>query len=283
MFLLLQEDASNSWREAFVTLGPLVTEYSVSVLGVVALLVAGWMIGNWIRRMLRKGLDRAHFDPTLSRFFTNAVRWLILVLAIMACLSVFNVQLTMFAAILGAAGLAVGLALQGSLANIAAGIMLLVFRPFKVGDAVTAAGQGGIVNELDLFTTSIDTPDGRRVILPNGQIFGNTIENISHHAHRRVDVNVGVAYDADLDRTRDVLLRAAGAVSGGLSSPAPDAVLMGLGDYAVGWQVQVWAKRDQYLAVRQAAIRGVKKALDDAGIAIPFPRYDVHVDRAALA
>lgn len=253
----------------------LALQYAIPTLKALIILLIVWFLAGWARNAMRRLFDRTKFDPTLGRFFSNIARWAVLVLGVLAAISVLGVQLTVFAAVIGAAGLAIGLALQGSLGNIAAGIMLLVFRPFKIGDVVNVAGQLGKVSDLDLFTTSLDTPDGRRVILPNGSVFGNTIENITHHPHRRADVAVGVSYGADVDRTRAVLEAAIRRVPGALADPAADVVLVGLGASSVDWMVRVWARRDDFLAVKQATVRAVKMSLNEAGIEIPFPQTTV--------
>jgi small conductance mechanosensitive channel len=185
---------------------------------------------------------------------------------------------TGFAAVIGASALAVGLAFQGSLSNFAAGVMLLVFRPFKVGDVVNVAGQTGKIDEIGLFTTTMDTADNRRLILPNGSVFGAVIENISYHDTRRLDVAVGSEYPADLDRTREVLLRAARSLPTVLADPEPAAVLLELGDSSINWSVRVWVNAADYWPTRDALTRAVKLALDEAGIGIPFPQMDVHLD-----
>lgn len=202
-----------------------------------------------------------------------------LVLIILACLSVFGVETTSFAAVLGSAGIAIGLALQGTLGNFASGIMLLMFRPFQVGDVVTIGGVTGKVNEIELFTTTLDTFDNRRFIIPNGSVFGSTIENISFHPQRRADVDVGVSYSADIDRTREILSQVAQNIPGILYNPEPAVLLLDLGDSSVNWSVRVWAPADQFFDVKQATTRAVKLALDDAGIGIPFPQMDVHVTK----
>lgn len=259
------------------------SEVAVAYAGrvVVALLVllAGWIFAGWAGSATRRALSRARVDETLSRFLSKLARWTVLLLVVLACLGVFGVETTSFAAVIGSAGIAIGLAFQGTLSNFAAGIMLLMFRPFKVGDVITVAGQTGKVDEIELFTSTIDSFDNRRFIIPNGQIFGATIENISYHPQRRADVPVGVDYSADVDRTREVLTQAARAVPGALEDPAPAVVLLGLGDSAVNWTVFVWAKAEEFGDVRQAAIRAVKMALDEAGIGIPFPQMDVHLDK----
>jgi small conductance mechanosensitive channel len=152
-----------------------------------------------------------------------------------------------------------------------------MFRPFQVGDVVKLDGITGKVNEIELFTTTIDTFDNRRLIIPNGSVFGNTIENITFHPHRRADVAVGVTYSADIDRTREVLTQAAQNVPGALNDPEPSIILVDLGDSCVNWSVRVWAKSDEFTTVKQAATRAVKLALDKANIEIPFPQMDVHV------
>lgn len=262
-------------------IGTMGVEYGASALGALVLLFVAWIVAGICGRLVRRGLERAKFDTTLTRFFSRMVKWLVLLLAVLACLSIFGVETTSFAAVIGAAGLAVGLAFQGTLGNFAAGIMLLVFRPYKVGDVVNAAGQLGKVYEIDLFTTIMDTFDNRRIIVPNGTIFGSTIENITHHPQRRADVDVGVDYTADIDRTREVLTAAAASVEGGLSDPEPAIILLGLGASSVDWSVRVWAKGDDFGAVKQGTIRAVKNALDEAGIGIPYPQMDVHLDKPA--
>lgn len=252
--------------------------YGMHVAGALLLLFFAWIISGWISRIAGTGMRRARIDETLTRFVEKAVGWMVLLLAVLMCLSLFGIETTSFAAVLGAAGLAIGLAFQGTLSNFAAGVMLLVFRPFSVGDAVSAGGTTGKVNAIDIFTTTIDTFDNRRFIVPNSEVFGTTIENITFHPRRRADVDVGVAYDADIDHTREVLQGALANVEGMLDDPEPAIVLLGLGASSVDWSVRVWANKDDFLAVKQSAIRAVKMALDAADIGIPFPQMDVHLD-----
>lgn len=258
-------------------LSEMVVDYGGRVVVALVVLFAGWMIAGWVGRVSRKALTRAKIDETLAKFLCKMARWVILLLVILACLSVFGVETTSFAAVLGSAGIAIGLAFQGTLGNFASGMMLLMFRPFQVGDVVTVNGITGKVDEIELFTTTLDTFDNRRFIIPNGAVFGTTIENITYHSRRRADVAVGVAYSADIDRTRNVLTEAAQNVPGALDDPGPAIILLDLGDSCVNWSVRVWAKSDEFGAVRQAATRAVKLALDEANIEIPFPQMDVHV------
>lgn len=256
----------------------LIMQYATRAVGVVVLLFVAWIVSGWVGRIIRRSCDRAKIDLTLGKFFAKMASWAILILAVLACLGVFGVNTTSFAAVLAAAGLAVGLALQGSLSNFASGVMLLIFRPFKVGDVVTVNGVTGKVDEIELFTTTLDTPDNRRMILPNSAVFGTTIENITYHDTRRVDVAVGVDYSADIDKSRSVLADAAAAVPDRLEDPAPQIVLTGLGASSVDWTVRIWCRTSDYWAVKEAATREVKMALDQVGIGIPYPQMDVHLD-----
>ncbi|MGD9644470.1 MAG: mechanosensitive ion channel family protein [Pirellulales bacterium] len=264
-------------NDLFVVLSERAIVVGGRVLVALIVLTIGWMIAGWLSRLTRGALTRAKIDATLAGFLATLVRWSAMLLVILTCLSIFGVETTSFAAVIGSAGIAIGLAFQGTLSNFAAGIMLLLFRPFKVGDVINIAGQLGKVYAIELFTTALDSFDNRRFIIPNSQIFGATIENLTHHAVRRADVDVGVAYAADIDHTREVLTQAAASVPGGLADPAPQIFLLELAGSSVNWSVRVWAKSDEFGDVRQATIRAVKMALDQAGIEIPFPQMDVHL------
>jgi len=257
---------------------PLIVQYATKLAGAVVFLLLAWIAAGWSRRIVRRALERASFDSTLTLFFANVARWLVLLLALLACLGIFGIQTTSFAAVIGAAGLAIGLAFQGALSNVAAGVMLLIFRPFSVGDVVNAGGVIGKVTEIQLFTTTFDTPDNRRIIVPNALIFGQTIENVTHHDQRRVNVDVGTDYSADLDHVRQVLEAAIPGIPGVLEEPAPQVFLSALGGSSIDWQVRVWCNTGDYWDVHQATVRGVKRALDEAAIGIPFPQMDVHLD-----
>jgi len=257
------------------------TYYGFRAAFVVILMILAWTISSWASMLVRKGLHRVKFDETLTTFLSKIVRWLILGLTALTCLSYFGVETTSFAALIGAAGLAVGLAFQGTLSNFAAGAMLLIFRPYKIGDVVNVAGNLGKVYEIELFTTAIDTFDNRRFIVPNSEIFGSVIENITYHPVRRIEVEVGADYSADIDETRRVLENAINTVDQRVSDPEPAVVLAGLGGSSVDWKVRIWARRDDFGDAKQALIRAVKMELDQAGIGIPFPQMDVHVDQSA--
>ncbi len=269
-------DALEKWIE-------LAERYGLQVAFVIVLIIVAWTFSGWAAALVRRSLTRVKFDETLTKFIAKTVRWMILLLVALACVSKFGIETSSFAVVLGAAGLAIGLAFQGTLSNFAAGGMLLMFRPYKVGDAVNTAGVSGSVNEITLFTTEIDTWDGRRIIVPNSAIYGSVIENIWYHPRRRVEVEVGVSYAADIDATRQVLEKAIQNVPQILQDPSPAVVLNGLGASSVDWVVRAWATKDDFLTVKQGLIRAVKMELDQAGIAIPFPQMDVHLDSPANA
>ena len=194
----------------------------------------------------------------------------------------FGIQTASFAAVLAAAGFAIGLAFQGTLGNFSAGVMLLVFRPFKVGDFVEVNGETGTCEHIDLFTCEFRTLDNKKLIVPNGAVFGSTITNYTGYEIRRADVNVGAEYSADLDKTRKVLEKAAANIPGMIKDPAPQVFLASLGDSSVDWQLRIWCKTADYWDVYQATVRAAKVALDEAGIGIPFPQRDVHLDEAVI-
>jgi len=252
--------------------------WTLSVVKAVVLLIVLWMVAGWARRCSRRAFETANFDATLSKFISNLLRWAILLLGVLAVLGIFGVETTSFAAVLAGAGLAIGMAFSGTLSSFASGVLLLTFRPFEVGQFVNVAGVTGTVDEIGIFTTTLDTPDNRRIIVPNSSIFGSTIENLSHHPKRRADVSVGTDYSADLDRTRQVLEQAARGVPGRLEEQDPQVVLVELGASSIDWQVRIWAPATDLLSVKEAAMRAIKVALDDAGIGIPYPQMDVHVD-----
>ncbi len=245
----------------------------------IILLMVVFFIAGWARKIVGGAARKAKVEETLARFFGQLARWGVLLLGVLAVLQTFGVQTTSFAAVIAAAGFAVGMALSGTLGNFASGIMLLIFRPFKVGDVVSAGGVTGKVNTIDLFTTIFDTPDNRRLIVPNSAIWDGNIENVTFHDKRRVDVAVGTAYDADIDKTREVLMAAASAVQGRLSSDDPVVYLSELGGSSIDWSVRVWSSTADYWGIREQLTRDIKVALDGAGIGIPFPQMDVHMQR----
>lgn len=263
--------------------GPHVADWSLRVFGAIVLVFAAYVLGGWVRRALGMGLARARLDETLVRFLANGGRWLVLFIAFVAVLGLFGIETASFAAMLGAVGVAIGLAFQGTLGNLASGVLLLAFRPFRIGDVIEVSGRIGKVAEVDLMTTALNTPDNKRIIIPNGLVFSGVITNFSAEKLRRADVSVGVEYGACLDRTREALVAAALSVEKRLADPAPVVVCMSLGDHAVMWQVRLYCAPDDYAQVLEAGTVAVKKALDGAGIGIPFPQLQVHLPHAPEA
>lgn len=268
---LREGDFSKAW--------PLVDGYLWPAVQVILLLLVGYMVAKLIARVLSRPIcDRV--DETLGRFVRQLVYYAIMISLVIAVLSKFGFQVTSFAAVLASAGFAIGMAFQGTLGSFAAGIMLLVFRPFKIGDVVSAAGITAKVHEINLFNTTFDTSDNRRIIVPNGKITNDTIENVSYHRERRVDVSVGCDYGADLQKTRDVLTQAAESLADRTvqgEGRGYQVALGDLGDSAVKWTVRVWTTADDFWSVKEELTAQIKNHLDAAGIGIPFPTMDVNV------
>lgn len=258
---------------------PLLTNIGI---GIVIVIVSLFIAGR-VRSIVAKTMRKARVDETLGSFFSQLAKWAIIGIGLVSAIGYMGVPTASFAAVIGGASLAIGLAFQGSLGNLAAGVMLLVFRPFKIGDVVQVDGITAKVTQIDLFTTMLDTFDNRRIIMPNGNIFGNEIENITFHDTRRVDVKVGTEYPADLDTVRDVLMGAAKKIEGVLPDPAPVVYLSELGGSSIDWAVRVWSNTGDYWAVKEKLTRQIKYDLDAAEIGIPFPQMDVHIDGKVLS
>lgn len=236
--------------------------YGLPAVKALVLLVIGAMIAGWLSGVVRRVCERGKFDITLGRFLGNLVHWLVLAAVVIMCLSSFGVQVTSLVALLGTIGVAIGLALQGSLSHIASGVMLLIFRPFKVGDAVTAAGQTGIVEELGLFSTLLNTPDNQRIIVPNGAIVGGVIINSTHFNQRLVEINVQANPAAEIEQVRATLRRAA-TVDGRVEDKDP---IITLYDAAGQWNVKVWAKTPEVGAVKERLLIACTAALKRADL-----------------
>jgi small conductance mechanosensitive channel len=277
---VLGEEAMNPDKISKLTesLAPLLISWGAKIVGVLILLWIGLRIAARLGRTVTERLEQRELDVSLARFIGQLVRWAIAAGVVLACLSVFGVETTSFAALIGAAGLAIGLAFQGTLSNFSAGVMLLVFRPFKVGDWVKVGGQSGGIVEVGLFNTLLDTGDKRRIILSNSSVMGATIENVTFHEERRCDIDVGVGYEADIDETREQLEKAIELIEAKLEDGEHVVFLGGLGDSAVNWTLRVWCKTEDYWTVWQQGVRAIKVTLDAANINIPFPQMDVHLN-----
>lgn len=266
--------ASGNWEEAM----PLIEQYVIPAVFFLLILIVAYFVAKFMGRLAGKPVQ-AKVDETLGRFVAKLVFYVIMIGALLGALQYVGIGVASFAAVIAAAGFAVGLAFQGTLSNFSAGVMLLVFRPFKVGDVINAAGITAKVHEIDLFTTTFDTPDNRRYIVPNSSVFGGTIEVITFHDDRRVDVNVGVDYSASIDQTREVLSKAVESVGGYLEGEGRgyQIYLLDLGDSSVNWVIRTWYPKDDYWGKREEITRAAKVHLDEAGIGIPFPQMDIHV------
>jgi len=280
------EDETNSVTDAINgdpgALWDLFIDYGIPLISAIVILIIAFIAGKMLAGTVQRASEKAKIDVTLSRFFGKLVYYAVLVVGVMFALGKFGIEVTSFAAILAAAGFAVGMALSGTLGNFAAGTMLLIFRPFKVGDVVNAAGITAKVNAIELFTTTLDTPDNRRIIVPNGSIYGGTIENITYHSERRCDVNVGIAYAADIDKTREVLTKAAESLDELMvkgEGRGYQIFLVDLGSSSVNWMVRFWTKTTDFWVTKEKLTRAVKMHLDEAGISIPFPQLDVHLNK----
>lgn len=246
-------------KEAFA----LIQQYGGPLLVSCIILIAAYFLSAWGRRIVLRACERAEIDATLARFFAKLTRWLILIVAITFVLNRFGFETASFSVLLGAVGLAVSLAFQGTLSNFAAGVMLMVFRPYKIGDTIQAAGQVGTVDEIDLFSTTIDTVDNRRIFVPNSMIFGAVITNNSAHPLRRVEVQVVLQHDVDSGDARAVLVRAAEQVRG-RSGEAPDAFIQDISALGVVWLVYVWGPSEDVVTLRRNLLREVHQGVRSA-------------------
>jgi small conductance mechanosensitive channel len=230
--------------------------------------------------LIRKLMTRAKIDDMLVGFLSSILRWVLLLFVIIAALTQLGVQTTSLVALIGAAGLAIGLSLQSSLQNLAAGVMLIVFRPFKKGDFVEVAGTMGSVENVGIFASTLITPDNKEIIIPNGGIYGGNITNYSARPTRRVDMVFGIGYDDDILQAKQILTDIVSADPRVLTDPAPVIALGELGQSSVDFLVRPWTKAEDYWAVKWETNEKVKQAFDASGISIPFPQMDVHIEKA---
>ena len=255
----------------------LVSTWGLSVVGAIAVLIIGrWMAGI-VRRSVTRGLEKASIDSALIPFLSNSTYYAVLAVVVIAVLTLFGIETTSLIAVLGAASLAVGLALQGTLSNFAAGAMLLVFRPFRPGDFVQVAGESGSVAEIGIFTTLLNTGDNVRVVIPNASIYGATIKNYSANENRRIDMVMGISYDDDIGQAIDVITRVVANDARVLADPAPTIGVAELADSSVNIAVRPWCARTDYWGLKCDLLRELKEQLEAAGCSIPYPQHDVHM------
>lgn len=254
----------------------LIIDFGPKVL--VAILI--WIIGSWVIKLLLKGVEKGmakgNYDISLRKFLLNILQWTLKIVLVIVILGTVGIETTSFAAILASAGLAVGLALQGSLANFAGGILLMIFKPIKVGDYIEAQGTSGTVREIQIFTTKLTSPDNKEIIIPNGKLSNDNIVNYSAMELRRIDFVFGVGYDSDIKQTRDILMEQLTSHPLVLKDPAPLVRLSAMADSSLNFNVRPWVKNSDYWSTYYDIMESTKQALDAAGIEIPYP-HQVHI------
>ena len=270
-------DLGFDWGEAWIMVKTTGAEFGINlVIAIIIFYVGKWIVNLVVSGML-KAMKKGELDKTLRRFIANLTRMLLMLFVIIAAINQLGVQTASLIALVGAAGLAVGLALQGSLANFASGVLIVLFRPYKVGDFIEGAGIAGVVEEVQILTTVLRTGDNKQVIVPNSQIMGATITNYSANDTRRVDLVIGVSYDDDLDQVRRELLSLVAADDRILDDPPVTIAVSELADSSVNFVVRPWVKTADYWGVYFELTEAIKKRFDEAGISFPYPQQDVHL------
>lgn len=270
-------DWNTVWDQFLIMLQTTGVEFVKNL--VVALII--FYVGRWVVRLSVRGIgtimQKSNMDKTLETFICNLVRVVLILFVVIAAVNQLGIQTTSLIAVLGAAGLAVGLALQGSLSNFASGVLIVLFRPYKVGDFIEGAGVSGSVEDVQILTTVLTTGDNKRVIVPNSQIMGSIITNYSSNDLRRIDLVIGVSYDDDIDKVRDELNALVAAENRILDDPACLIAVSELADSSVDFVIRPWVKTTDYSAVKFGLTEAIKKRFDEVGISFPFPQQDVHL------
>jgi small conductance mechanosensitive channel len=251
--------------------------YGLKIIAAIVIFVVGRWVARALRNAIKKMMAKGDVDETLISFVGNLTYITLLAFVIIAALNQLGVQTTAFIAVIGAAGLAIGLALQGSLANFAAGVLMIIFRPFKAGDYIEGAGVAGTVEEVQIFATQLKTPDNKTIIVPNAKMMGDNITNYSAKDTRRVDMVIGVGYGDDLKKVREILEDILAKDDRILEDPAPTIGVLELGDNSVNFAVRPWVKKEDYWGAYFDVTETVKRRFDEEGISIPYPQRDVHL------
>lgn len=251
--------------------------YGLKLLGAFSIIIIGWYIVKQVKKYLHAYLQKTKFDDSINSFVVSTVAVVLWSFIIMAILQKFGIEIAPLIAGLGVAGFAIGFAVQGSLSNFASGVMMIVLKPFKMGDLVNVAGTVGVVQEVGIMTCTFATLDNQKVIIPNSKIFGETITNMTGFPTRRVDMSVGVAYNTNIDKAREALVKALEACPLVLNDPAPMAEVVEFGDSSINFTVRAWCKTENYWNTFFQCNRNIKASLDEAGIEIPFPQRVVHM------
>ena len=252
-------------------------EYGMRIVTAALILVIGWLVARLVRELVRKLMRRAKVPDAAVSFVGSLTYVALMAFVIIATLGQLGIKTASFVAVLAAAGLAIGLALQGSLANFAGGFLLVVFQPIRVGDFVEAAGVTGTVEDIQIFTTTIVTPDNKTVIVPNAKLTGDNITNYSANDTRRVDMVCGISYGDDIDKAQEIALAVVREDPRVLADPAPAVLVANLGDSSVDLAVRPWVQTSDYWDVKFAITKAIKQRFDAEGISIPFPQHDVHL------
>lgn len=275
------EDQQQSVSQMVESVKSYLAENGVEFLLNLLAAAAVFFIGRWLARLvanlISKAMTKSKLDATLTKFVKNLIYTALLIFVVIAALGQLGVKTGSFIAVVGAAGLAIGLALQGSLSNFAAGVLLVIFKPFKVGDFVEVGGATGVIKEIQIFTTVLNTPDNRRVIIPNAQVTGSNIINYSVNGTRRVDLVIGVSYEDDLKQARQVIESVLKTDDRILPEPVYTVAVSELGDSSVNFVVRPWCKVEDYWGVYFDMTEKIKVALEENGLSIPFPQRDVHL------
>ncbi len=254
-------------------------EYGLKIIGAILIFYIGKMVASSLRNLIDKAMTHQKVDETLTDFVTSAVYYGLMVVVLLAAISNIGIQTTSFMAILGAAGLAIGLALKDTLSNIGSAVVILVFRPFKVGDYINAGGAEGTVDRISLFTTTISPVDNRLIVVPNSAITAGNITNFSSKAVRRVDHTVGISYDDDIKKAKEVMYGVIEKSAHTLADPEPLVAVKELGDSSVNFTVRAWVASADYWTAYFELIEEIKYALDGADITIPYPQMDIHMEK----
>ncbi|MFY9168666.1 MAG: mechanosensitive ion channel domain-containing protein [Desulfomonilia bacterium] len=253
--------------------------YGIKIIAAAVILVVGRWAAKGITKITQRFLNKGKVDPTIVSFVEHVTYVALMVFIVLAALAQLGIQTTSFIAVIGAAGLAIGLALQGSLANFAAGFLMIIFKPFKAGDYIEGAGVAGTVDKIQIFTTTLKTPDNKLVIIPNSKIMSDNIVNYSAHETRRVDMPFRVSYQDDIDKVRKILRNIVDNDHRILKDPAAMIIVKTLDENSVNIELRVWVKTADYWGVYFETVEEAKKQFDANGVKIPFPQRDVHVYR----
>jgi len=280
-----EESTLSKGEELLETVAQWLLQEGINIGKAILMALIIFVVGKWIagaiKNKLRSTMEKRNVDPALISFGTSIIYYVLMIAVVLAAVQQVGFQTTSLVAVLGAAGLAVGLALQGSLSNFASGVLIIMFRPFKIGDFIDAGGQAGVVQEIGVLVTIMKTPDNKKIIQPNSAIMSGAIVNVTANDTRRVDMTVGVSYSDDLDKVQNIILDVLNADSRVLQDPAPQVVVAEMADSSVNFNVRPWCATGDYCGVFFDFQKTIKQRLDQEGVSIPFPQQDVYMHQVA--